>query len=212
MLENRFLKKLIIEKELLKEINLLIKKKELLLLSLNQTNDNLNKIFLNFIQRQNHLFIQEKDQYNQTETLFNQILSNQYLLIKKINQISIQLKKKKKKRKKSLVSKNKSEENAVLSNHLKEILNKNQEKSFEIKSNRSNDEILKIYFRSISSDYLFKKSSFINRRKHSSEIYFNNYINRSSSFNHYSSNIQCNFPKLEKIQRIHLRTTNSQTN
>jgi len=208
MSNDRFLNELNIEQQLLFDTNLLLKKKDslnkLFLLSLNET----NKLFLNIIQRQNYL-IQQNDRCMEKQTLqnlLNQILYNENLLIDKLKKIYIKLNKKTRRRKKTFQSRNKSQQINISIDDIKEN-HKNDQESFQIKFNTSNDEILKIYWRSISSNNLFQKPSFCFMRKSLSDTYLENNINKFSLFNHFSTSIHWNFQKLGKINRIHPRTT-----
>jgi hypothetical protein len=217
MSDDRFLNELNIEQQLFKDTNLLLKKKESLnkslLLSLNETNDHLNKLFLNIIQRQNRLFNylqQQNDRCMERQTLenlLNQILSKENLLIDKLKRIYVKLNAKKRRRKKTFQLRNKSEEINISINDIKQVTHKNDQESFQIKFNPSNDEILKIYWRSISSNNLFEKPRFCFMRKSSSDTYLGNNINKCSLFKHFSASIHWDFPKLAKINRIHPRTT-----
>jgi len=221
MSDDRFLNELIIEQQLLEDTSLLLKKKQslnkFLLLSLNETNDHLNEIFLNIIQRQNRLFnylLEEKDQYIQRQTfenLLNQILSNEHLIIDKLKRIYNKLNTKKRRRKKPFISRNRPEQIKISIDDIKQVINRiDQESSSQIQAHGSNDEILKIYWRSKSSNNLFKKPHCINMKKSSSDTCLGNNIKQFSLFNQYSTNIQWNFPKLKKINRIHPRTTISE--
>lgn len=178
MSNDRFLNKFIFEQQqLLEDTNLLLKK--FLFISLNETNNHL----IDIIQKQNELFnnfIQEKDrdiiQKQTIENLLHQILSNENILINKLKRIYV---KKKRRQKKNFLSRNRSEQ----------IIN---QESSTMKLNTSNDQILKIYWRSISSNNLLKTSRFINIIKSSSSTHLDN--NRNTYYN---------FTKLKKINRIH---------
>jgi hypothetical protein len=207
MSHDRLLNELFIKKELFKDATLLLKKKEslnkLLLLSLNETNDHLNKIFLNIIQTQHRLFnylLEEKDRYAQRQTLENllhQILQNDNLLIDKLKRIYLKLKKKQRKRKKSFNSSRKTEQTKIL---VSPVSNENDQPQ----SNLSNDQILKIYWRSISSNNLHKENSFA-IRKSSSDTHLDHISNKFSLINHFPANIRWDFPKLEKLNRTRPR-------
>jgi hypothetical protein len=220
MSDDRLLNAFIIEQELLKDTNLLLKKKEslnkLLILSLNETNDHLNKLFLNIIQRQNRLFnylYEENDRCIQRQTLenhLNKILFNENILIDQLKRIYLKLNIKKRRRIKTFISRNTSKQINNSVNH--SFINQNDQHSFQYQLNTSNDDILTIYCRSISSNNLSKRSRIINMRKSSSSTFLDNTTNKYSLFNHYLTNIHCYFPKLEKINRTHLTRTISQTN
>jgi len=220
MSDDRVLNEFIIEQELLKETNLLLKKKEslnkLLILSLNETNDHLNKLFLNIIQRQNRLFnylFEENDRCIQRQTLenhLNKILFNENLLIDQLKRIYLKLNIKKRRRKKTFISEHRSEQINKSVNH--SFINQNDQHSFQYQLNTSNNDILKIYWRSISSNNLSKRPFIINMRKNSSSTFLDNTTNKYSLFNHYLANIHYYFTKLEKINRIHPTRTISQTN
>ena len=221
MSDDRFLNEFIVEQELLKDTILLLKKKQslnrLLLLSLKETNDHFNKICLHLIQRQNQLFnyyLAGKDRYVEKQTfedVRNQILSNENFLIKKLKNISCRINiQNQRRRKRNFLSRNRSEPRDKLVNHIKQVTNQNDHKSFPLNFNVSNEEILKIYWRSKSSNNLFQKSSFANIRKSSSDTRLDNHSNKYSIFDHCSTRVYCNFTKLEKINRIYSRTTNNE--
>ena len=187
MFNDRLLNELIIEQDFVKNIKDLVKKKEslnqLLFLSINQRNDYLNKLILNLIEKDNSLreyFIRENDQYIEKRTLLNllkQILRNEKFLINQLKRISFQFNLKKKKRNKTFISKD----------------NPQQINSSPFKFNQSNDQTLKIYWRSNSSHHINAKPSSLNMKKISSDTHLNN------KFNYSSNNIHCNFTRLARI-------------
>ncbi|CAF0881354.1 unnamed protein product [Adineta steineri] len=163
---------LIMEENLLKDANLLLKKK----ISLND----LNNIFVNIIQNQYYLFkniVEEKSQY--IEKVLNQIIQNENLLFEKFLKISLKSKKKKRKQEIFFSSKNRIKQIKSL---LNDIINTVIPNSFQIYSN--DQDILKIYWRSCSSN----------------NTHLNNNINKFPFFDS-SLPYQWNFPKLEKIKR-----------
>jgi hypothetical protein len=207
MSDDRLLNALIAEQELLKETSLLLKEKEslnkLLIFSLNKISDDLNKLFLKIIQRQNSLFnyvLQQKDRHIQKRTFencLNRIIHNENLLIDKVNSISIKLNSKKRKQKKTLICQDNSQQIKILIN---DIIDQVIQQNSSI--NQSNDQTLRIYWRSKSSNNLFNKFSSLNLKRSSNESYLNYYIS-----NHCLTNIHYNFTKLQQINRIHPKTT-----
>jgi hypothetical protein len=188
MEDHRILNKIIIEQQLFKYNYLLLKKKK-----------TCQKLFTNRIQRQHRLFyefFQEKEK--NIEQLFNEILQNQYLLTEKCKRIYLKLLKRKRKREKDFISKNKKQQIQMLIN---DIIDRVIQQSFQMESN---DQILNIYYRSISSNNLHKKISFTEGET-SNHIHKHNNNNKFSIINYSLTNNQWNFIKLEKIKRIHLR-------
>jgi len=186
MEDHRILNEIIIEQQLFKYNYLVLKKKKIF-----------QKLFTNRIQRQHRLFyefFQEKEK--NIEQLFNEILQNQYLLTEKFKRIYLNLLKRKRKREKDFISKNKKQQIQMLIN---DIIDRIIQQSFQ---RESNDEILKIYYRSISSNHLQKKISFT-LGETSDNTHKDNYNSKFSIINYSLTNNQWNFIKLEKIKRIH---------
>ncbi|CAF0881223.1 unnamed protein product [Adineta steineri] len=143
--------------------------------------NDLNNIFVNNIQKQYYLLkniLEEKYEY--IEKVLNQIIENENLFFEKFRKIYLKSKKKKRKQQIVFSSKNRIKK---IKNLINDIINTIIQNSFQIYSN--DQDILKIYWRSCSSN----------------DIHLNNSnINKFSLFN-YSLPYQWNFPKLEKIKR-----------